>query len=286
MVEFHSGTYYVTNGNWSQLPFVFGSYEADLAPTLDLKNTTIGPLDLVSGALSPNGAVYANMTVEGRDTIAGGAPAQYVAASGLNINLTPHSTLDNQGFIDTSGPEYGGVVNITGGGSTTLINNGTIEAIRGGVSLMDTHITGNGTIDIAPNMRALNTPSGLELGDSVGSGQTVAFSGAPTPISPFLSPETLLLDKPAQFQASIANFGPDDTIALAGQTITSEGFAQHAASADLLLYNGRHLAADLHFAGSYNAGQFAITDSGGNAYVSFDPTDASHAIIGLPTHHA
>jgi hypothetical protein len=72
-------------------------------------------------------------------------------------------------------------------------------------------------------------------------------------------------------------------IELAHTTLTHDFFWQHGSNADLLLWSGHHLAADLHFQGAYNAGQFAVTDSGGSAFVSFDPTDSSHATIGAPT---
>jgi hypothetical protein len=181
-------------------------------------------------------------------------------------------------------------MNFSGGASTTLVNDGAIEAARS--SVIDTKITGHGQIDItnAPNPPWLPTPGTLELGDAVGPGQTIAFTphaGFPGQVP--LNSQTLLLDKPAQFQAHIANFEPPgQTIELANTTVTNDLvlFGQYGEDAVLYLWSGLRLAAALHFQGNYTGGDFVVTDTGGYADITFGPKGAYPPIIGIPTHHA
>jgi hypothetical protein len=180
-------------------------------------------------------------------------------------------------------------MNFHGGAKATLVNNGWINSGVDRPSVIDVHVKGHGEIAIGyptygstsdssgltgvPNLWG---PSSVEFGQAVDRGQIVAFSGTATP----LTPETLLLDKPGQFQATIYNFGsppgPNNSIAntviaMPNEDIRSDKWHNGVLS----LYDARHDdVADLHLAGSYAQDQFIIGTSGWGSAVYFNPVHA------------
>jgi hypothetical protein len=256
-----------------------GYYSPDQPQTLNLKNGVLGDVHVVyDGAPVPTFA-YAVINVSGHSAFNGTIDSGALGES-LTVNIADKSVLTNNGHIYTFGSEFGAKVDFLGGKGSALVNNGTIDAVTGGASKVDVDVSGRGAWQIAHDvseMGSFATPlsSTLEFGRSVGSHQSVSFSGEATP----LTPETLLLDRPAQFQAIVDGFGANDTIELAHTRITAGSLSHHGFADELKLFAGKHEVADLKLGAHYDPGQFDVTRAGGASFIQFDATSAAHQIV-------
>jgi hypothetical protein len=96
----------------------------------------------------------------------------------------------------------------TGPGETitaAVSNSGTIDVATGTVLKLEGGLTGIGTVTIEAG-------GTLDVGGSLGSGQTITFAGAAA---------TLKLDTPASLTTALKGFGVGDSIDLAGVTLTN-----------------------------------------------------------------
>lgn len=255
----------------------FGSWNQATEPVLTLYHTTVGDIHLDGGAPVPTQAYGDIVAYNGAGTV-GNIDMSGDLSGDLEIQIQPHATLTNTGYMATYGTEWGGKIDITGGGSTALYNTGLIDAVDGSNALIDTAVSGTGTIMIAQAGGYSGKPSVLEFGDKVGPGQDIAFSGK----SSAITTETLQIDKPGQFLGTIQEFGPNDTIALQG---TNESTWTFDTSRDVLkLFDSHHhqLAA-LQFGGhsqwvtgydsspngGYLSSEFNVVNAGKNVDITF-----------------
>jgi hypothetical protein len=199
---------------FQQMTLTLGHYDPAHPAVLSLSNTTLGDLNIVDASTPVPTWAYAEIDVAGHVAF-DGTIASTALGEDLTVRLAPHAALTNNGFIRTDGPESGGRVQFVGGNGATLINNMLIDPVHGGVAKVDVDVRGNGgQWAIGGSPVGVQTPNSgtLEFARSVGAGQGVLFSGQATAVTP----ETLRLDQPGQFQAMTHNFGSNDDISLAG----------------------------------------------------------------------
>jgi hypothetical protein len=180
-----------------------------------------GTYDLGAGTVKVGGDLYVGDGGTGNLTIGGGGSAAisvggtvYVGVYGTgiitldsdgnleaNIIVNPGNIAMDGGSIDPPDGitnEAGGSISGFGTIDSDIVNNGSLDA-AGGTLLVSGAITGTGQMAIAAD-------SGLELGGSVGPGQTLSFTG----------PDAILtLDLPSSFAAAIT-IGAGDQINLTG----------------------------------------------------------------------
>ena len=231
-------------------------------PVLALDNAIIGNVNLISGAPVPDAGGIQTIDVAGFVAMTGTIAPLLVDQDNLTVNLADGSLLLNTGTLSTAGAGTSAGVDMTGG-KALFINQGLVEIYQGGVKI-DPAVLGLGTFELVGQTQ-VPIGANVEFGGLVGPGQVVDFAGQP------LSGATpgLRLDDPRLFAATIQGFGAGDTIELAGTTGTSDQFAHQV----LTVYDGNQPVARLHFAGSYNTGDFALAQSGGTTFI----TAAAHS---------
>jgi hypothetical protein len=286
MPEFHSGVQYVFNQNLSSTPFDFGTWDSSQpAPTLFLSNSSVGQITFDSGAPVPT-EVYANIVADGHSTLAQGMQMSGELGLHVNIGITPHSTLSNDGYLGTEGPELASQIIVGGGAQSTLGNEGEFDPVHGGWSVIDANLVGNGVTDIAKGGSNPGNPGPnfnvLDLNEKVDFPQTIRF-GAP------LTPDYLWLAKPQFMQGAIQDFGNGGTneVVAANTTVTNAIFeANHRGAGGWLdLFTGHYQMAQLYFddPNVHNGNNFDIYQVGGNALIAFNGAD--HGTLHIPGGH-
>jgi hypothetical protein len=135
------------------------------------------------------------------------------APEGLVIGTFTAAQLTRFGNFDSFQIDSGTVWEFTGNSSIagTLVNDGIIIETGANTLTLEAPLEGDGTISLGTGP--------LSIGASAARAQRIAFTG---------TNETLALDAPAKFNATIKNFAPGDTIVLPGvpvAAITGENFA-------------------------------------------------------------
>jgi hypothetical protein len=151
----------------------------------------------------------------------------------------------NGSTLDVNGP----------GRSAQFINNGEIEAF-GGTVRMNVPVSGQGTFDVLFNNNDI-LPGALEFAKGVGAGEAVKLDAG-----------SLVLDRPKSFSASIQDFNPASTIELAHTKVTSADYSNGV----LTLFDRQRVAAQLNIVGDFTTEQFSVTNQGGNAFITLDPS--------------
>jgi hypothetical protein len=136
-----------------------------------------------------------------------------------------------------------------------FVNNGEIEAF-GGTVRMNVPVTGQGTFDVLFNNDNIRAGT-LEFTKSVDAGETINLTAG-----------LLKLDAPRKFFGSIQGFNPDSVIELADTEITSADYSNGI----LTLFDDHRVEARLDIVGDFTTDQFAITNQGGNAFITLAPS--------------
>ncbi len=242
-----------------------GSFSGNLGGlgTVDITKA----LTLASGATLSAGTIDETAKVTlGASTalsLAVGSALDITAASGTTVEMSGPGTasLTNNGSIVGNGAGTAELdvavinnANVSVGSGTlsflsTLTNDGTIDAAAGTLSVRDT-VGGTGTLQIG----ATGTMS-LLLG--AGTGQTADF---------LASAGLLDLTKPIDFKGVISGFGGGDVIDLLKAPETSYSFSNNV----LTIKNGTTTEASLHFSSGYTLADFSVTsDLNGGTFVKF-----------------
>lgn len=273
------GTVDVTNEDLSRITLGVGSPYGGL---LRLHNAIMGDFQVSVGFRpSVSAPGVATIDVSGCVAFVGhvggpvGVPDDGIGLSDgtLTIDLQANSRLLNSGDLSNQFSALAGHVHITAASGARFANDGTITADMGDV-VIDPDMCGTGTVaivqDLSRHAGGFSIPSKVEFGGFVGRHQSVDF--VPTEPNPGLgtplNDKLLVLDRPREFLATIEDFGPRDTIELAGTSVTAERF-DHGV---LKLFDKCHAVASLHFSGCYGTSQFAVTESGGNSFITFSGT--------------
>lgn len=129
------------------------------------------------------------------------------------------------------------------GAAPDLVNDGTVS-VYGALSFgkMTHDASDHGVINLGNNGTA-------EFTAAVAKGERLVFTD---------DTGTLVLDTPRRFSATISGFQAGDAIDLADVKANGLAFADH----ELLLTRNGRTVADLHFAGRYRAGEFALSRDG------------------------
>ena len=193
-------------------------------PALNLRDATVGDVRFVSNVpakVQVNG--WAKINVTGQTTITG-TMSSYRTIGYTDMRLADNSVLLNTGTIvggepgttfSASGTSH---FNIAAGTDARLVNNGTIAA-RDGILSIACPVTGTGSIILQHSVSAQDHfDSVIELKSFVGQHQTVEFVGPPVQF--YI--QMLQIDTPMQFLAPINGFEVGDTIELANTNVTSE----------------------------------------------------------------
>lgn len=243
--------------------------DAVLGPDVNLSVTPINPTMPEGGS--------AVIEVDGTATNEG---RLYVSNPNnlLDVLIAPGGVFDQEGTITVSASQNGDADLLVRGTSTqssgtTLHNGGTISVTNGGTATISSDVTGIGVIELATNSPAPGVlPTSVELGGSVGSGQTID-----------LSQGLLTLDQPAQFLGTIENWTSSGLISLPNVTATSETYTQTSANGGVLqLYDADHSQiAALHLAGRYSSDDFVLPQLNGDPYLTV--RDAGNAGLGAST---
>lgn len=221
------------------------------ATTLILVNSTVGAAshltvrnDNAIGAVMPRLAIAGRVELDGQTSLSG---------NGTAVSLALGATLRNEGSmaIDAHATRF------TGGG--TLVNDGLICITGDGVASapvrIDTALAGSGSI-------TLTAGATLELGASVGTGETIRLDGGAN---------TLHLAKPGAFAGAIAGFSLADTLVLDGVSASNAVYTRSAENGDgiLTILKGPIAVAKIHFIGPEVGTAFhSNTDAAGNATIS------------------
>jgi hypothetical protein len=158
----------------------------------------------------------------------------------------------NGGVIDAT--PAGGAFTLTLDDTGGTLNSGLLEAANGATLYIETALTGAGQIAIAAG-------STVEIG--VAASQMVTFRGLGA---------TLKLDAPTTFAGTLAHFAVDDTIELVGATASHAFTEPDGANTDLVIAQGETSVAIYTLEGSAVDDSFNVTMSGGNSFVTMDPT--------------
>lgn len=192
------------------------------------------------------GAVAAGGSGNGIELAAGSTPGRL---SGLGTRFTGFSglTVDPGAAWRLSGAER----------ALSVVNDGTIT-VEGGslvVGAVASDPGSSGTLDIGRGGAAGLTRAAA--------GERVAFTAAGG---------RLRLFQPLQFLGAILGFGRREAIDLAGRQADTASFADH----HLTVSNAGTVIADLHLAGGYASGDFAISPDGhGGTDITFAPGTAA-----------
>lgn len=235
-----------------------GHYQPTGAPTLTLRHTTVGDIQLGNDAPVPDAGGAQHIVIAKTASIAGLVAPSFELQGTAGIALNQGARLINAGTITTAGAGLSSVIAVTGGAYAQVVNDGLVQVEAGRVSI-DVGVVGTGTMELLGAGNGLEINSVLALGGTVGNAQTVAFGAAPA------SPATneLQLADPAGFHATITGFAGSDRIELVGVDATSTAFAGGV----LRVSDAGGAIARLHFAGSYGASDFTLTHDGGNSFI-------------------
>lgn len=254
----NAGTVKVSFQDLRQITLDVGAPFETVEPTLDLKDSVAGDINLTNGGVPPDASGAQAIDVSGIVIFTGTIAPSSDLGSATTINLAADSALLNVGtIVSDTGPGLALGLNIEGGHHAAVMNQGLIESDVG-LAKIEPAVLGTGTIELLASFAPV--PGQVELGGLVGPGQTVLFSGqgqAPSAL-------TLQLDEPRAFFGTIAGFSGTDTIELANTSATSERFHNGV----LTVFNGNDVVARLHFTGSFATDQFALSQSSGNTIIT------------------
>lgn len=220
---------------------------------------TGGALDLIGGSIGSitvNALQYSAFTkasgtvsVTGQMTVTGGVRVGSVNAAPdtLTINEAADAVFVNQGTISVLG---GSVLVESGGAHSALRNDGAIVTSGGSHITIGSDLNGVGTI--TDSAASKGGGSLIELGGSVGSGQSIALNSG-----------TLQVDKPMQFHGVITDIGhtsPDGGLN-SGAILLEHADATMALliNDELVLWGPRSFVADLQIKGVSNASPLYAT---------------------------
>ena len=192
---------------------------------------------------------------------------------GRDYNTKNTLTINKGGLLNlTAGPVTTGLLNINGGtvqGSGTInsgvINNGTLRALDGVLTVGAGGLVGTGLVsfDFDQKFGTVAATGGVMEVHGVGPGQTFVMNGK----------DTLVLDTPASFAGTIqAKAG--DQFFLGGVQATAATLVGQT----LVLQNGATNVGSLNLSGSYAGDTFAVTAFGGtNTQVKINGAAATTA---------
>jgi hypothetical protein len=179
---------------------VIGNGGSDVFSGVELTNTSTGAISMTGGSaliLSLYG--YYAAPDSGATVFSNGGTIHMLG--GMLIENTGNGLFPAVPMANLPGGLIQGFGNIVG----PMVNNAVIEAKYGPNLDLAGAITGTGTLQI-------DTGCVLELGGAIASSQTVSFTA---------TGETLRLDAPAAFGASVANFASGDSVDCAGAGVNT-----------------------------------------------------------------
>lgn len=251
-----AGTVLVGGLDISDVTLGVGGTNAASEPVVRAHGATFGHVELlVPFGTSPHALGYGRLELSGINTIADGVSVDGQPAGTLTIDVADRSLLTLEGASTVGGgsPALGeSVLQVTGVSALGVANNGTVT-VSGGILDVAPRLGGMGHILIAHQLGEPPSTSTVELGSTVGMGQTID-----------LTADLLKLDAPKLFNGTIDQFGSAATIDLVGTTVTGEHFANGV----LNLTDDGATVARLHFAGDYTTADFAVTGSGGDTLIT------------------
>ncbi len=217
--------------------------------TLNLIGGSVGSVAVNAAQYSAELKASGTVNITGQVTVTGNT---YVGSANsatdtLAINEATDAVFINQGTISVLG---GSSVTETGGARSTLRNDGAIVTSGGSHITIGSDLNGVGTITDSAAVKG--DGSLIEVGGSVGTGQSIALNSG-----------TLQIDKPIQFHGVITNLGHTSTGAnLEGGAIVLEH--AHATMAllvnnELVLWGPSNFVADLHIKGASSASPLYAT---------------------------
>ena len=210
------------------------------------------------------GARAGVFTIDAGATAVGGVDAPAIVNHGTMTNSGGGHVVDYTGAVTNTGSIYGvdfhalndnvnlsfnnsGTITLTGDWlAGPVVNNGVVIAALSttGLNNMVGPVTGTGQLQIGPG-------GDLSTG-TVGSGQTVAFTGA----GASLDISSGSLDGAKTYDAKISGFAAGDVIDYAGKVTQA---TYNAGNGVLSLANGSTVVAKLHLVGNYTGAIFTAT---------------------------
>ena len=261
--DISSGTVAFTNYNASWASFDLDS--GGDTPALNLTNTTLGPLSVLTHLLQGGEGGSGAIGVKGWASLQDGIQTGGVG-SAVTVNLAPSAILYVMGNSDMigAGPSANGSFTVNGGAGSVLWNgNGStldVQTNDTNAVKINAAVLGHGTIEVGQRLGFVEPPFvSAEFCRSVGAQQTFEYAntGGTT---------ILKIDDPAAFHAPIAGFGPGDFIEMSAANFGSAVYSSGA----LNIWNQHDVkVAALTLAGSYSLGDFGVSIVGSNTYIGF-----------------
>jgi hypothetical protein len=238
-----------------------------------------------AGAIKGSGTIRFDATT----TLAGAHLLSTNMVEAANLSLGTSTNITNaSGRVFTMTTSAGSTITLSGTGSDTLSNAGSLAAIGGGTAdigitiINSGHLTvGSGNLvflagatnngTVAANGGALTFDAKLNgTGtDTIAAGSTLSLLGgaAATQTVDFLAGTGLLdVAQPTAMAAKLMGFGGADHIDLLNAAATS----LTSANSTLTVKNGGATVASLHFAGSYTQSEFGLVSDGhGGSFINF-----------------
>ena len=255
---------------------VAGYVQVEAGANLELIGTihNSGTIDIDPAASTPTPSsleIQGTVTLDGGGTVTLDGPSDQIIAASGGGTLDNYETISGNGSIGHAGDgalalhnESGGVIVASGGTltidtGTTFINDGTIEANKGGTIVIDDAVTGAGS--------AMLDGGTLEIGAGVTDAQAITFGAAGG---------KLQIDQGGSFSGSIAGLVAGDQIDLStiGYGLGTTGtYVGDATGGTLTVTDGTNSVA-LHLVGDYTDAHFAgSADSNGDLLITLHAND-------------
>ena len=160
-------------------------------------------------------------------------------------------------------------------GANAVSNAGVIEATAGGILAINSTVNNSGAGSVFANGGTVKIGSNGAVNGAitvVGGGVAELVNSAAQNIS-FAGTGTLLLDASQAYTTGVVSgFGLGDAIDLKDLAYASNETLSWSQSTGTLTINGGSFTDTIHLAGTYTQGDFALTNSSGNAEVVFAPS--------------
>ncbi len=245
-------------------PFPAGlgnDYSSGRLATLNTSGTIVNDGTILTGGVLTGSSSLA-MNVAGRLTNSGVIEAGSYSQIAIDLSSGPpnqRNTLTNAGTLLASDGRMtinGASPQMPGSYKGTLVNAGNIEVISGMIDI-NAPVVGSGTIDIHSGSVKLDSSFS---GNVAFSGQGILEFGAPT----------------TTFSGLIRGFGLGSTIELdnvgKGNEGNALGMTNQPGETILTVVEGYHAVGQYTLVGSYSQSDFKLTNAGGNAVVTWQPS--------------
>ena len=186
------------------------------------------------------------------------------------ITLPSGTTVLNEGTlaVDSAASTFSGGSSFTNNGLVRVVNP---ENQAGQIARFDLALGGTGTIGVSANAT-------VELGASVGSGQSVVFTGGTA------AGATIDINTSSLFAGTIGGFVSGDNVLLNNTSGSAAVYVPNGpASGTLQISNAGTVVASLALSGVYATGDFTLTQTGSSLGIATLVTDSATGSIAAPT---